>query len=327
MKKYDVYGMGNALVDVEIEVPEEFLSRFNIEKGVMTLVDHSRQEELLKQSHGKIHKKACGGSAANTIIALSQFGGRGFYSCRVGNDEWGKFYAQDLKDHKVDSPPLGNPGAGTGRCIVFITPDTSRTMNTFLGISAEFGEEDLDLSALKNSSYLYTEGYLLMSPTGKKAAFRAKDTALANDVKVALTLSDPGVVNHFKKEFESFLAPGGIDLLFCNEQEVLTLSGRNTLEESFSDAQTFAKTVVITRGEKGAVILTDGQTLFIETKKIVPVDSNGAGDLFAGAYLFGITQNYSPHQAGNLACLAATSLVTQFGPRLKQQDIDQLMQI
>ena len=190
MKKYHVYGIGNALVDMEFEVEDSFLQKMNVEKGLMTLVDQDRQAELLSHLTGIQHKRSCGGSAANTIIAVSQFGGKSFYSCKVASDEVGEFYYKDLVGNGVVTNMGENREEGiTGKCMVLVTPDADRTMNSFLGITETFSEAELVKSEMLDSEYLYIEGYLVTSPTGKAAAIKARELAEANGVKTALTFS------------------------------------------------------------------------------------------------------------------------------------------
>ncbi|MEO0928066.1 MAG: adenosine kinase, partial [Cyanobacteria bacterium J06643_13] len=179
MTKYDVYALGNALLDVEFEVTPEVLQGLGIEKGVMTLLDQDSQDKIVNNLASYDTKRSCGGSAANTLIAIAQLGGKAFYSCKVANDEPGQFYTQDLIDCGV-ATNLENqtPGAGvTGKCLVFVTPDADRTMNTFLGISGEFSDAELVPEAIKSSEYTYIEGYLVSGESSKQAAIKARETA------------------------------------------------------------------------------------------------------------------------------------------------------
>lgn len=324
MKKFNVYGIGNALVDMEIEVNPEFLKKMNIEKGLMTLVDKNRQDELLASVDGSQHKRTCGGSAANTVIAVSQFGGRSFYSCKVANDETGDFYFSDLLESGVQTNLHGERQSGvTGKCMVFITPDADRTMNTYLGITETFSVSELVEDEIKDSEYLYMEGYLVTSPTGKNAALEAKKIAQKNNVKTALTLSDPGVVSYFKEGFQEMIGDG-VDLLFCNETEALSYTGKEKLEDAYNDLKKIAKTFAVTLGPKGAFVWDGEKEIIIVTSKVEAVDSNGAGDLFAGAFLYALTHNHSFEEAGKLACMSASKLVTQFGARLKKDQARQI---
>lgn len=317
--KYDVYAIGNALVDMEYEINEQFLSQYKIDKGLMTLVDEVRQNELLDALGGTPKKQQCGGSAANTIIAVSQFGGKGFYSCKVASDPIGNFYFQDLQDNGVDSNlRTQNRHSGiTGKCLVMITPDAERTMNTFLGITQTISKDEVDAEGIKNSKYMYMEGYLVASPTGKAAAIHAREIAEAAGVKTALTFSDVNMVKFFRDGLVEMIGPKGVDLLFCNQSEALAYTQTDNVQAAREALKKVAKTFVITCGENGAIIW-DGVTFIdIEPYKVKAVDSNGAGDMYAGAFLFAITHNHSHASAGKLASLAASRVVSQFGPRLK----------
>lgn len=316
MKKYHVYGIGNALVDMEIEVTPDFLLKANVEKGVMTLVDQKRQDELLTQVDGHQHKRSCGGSAANTIIAVSQFGGRSFYSCKVANDEPGDFYFEDLVSNGVATNLHGERESGvTGKCMVFITPDADRTLNSYLGITETFSEAELQTDDLKDSEWLYIEGYLVTSTTGRAAALKAKSFAENNNVKTAITLSDPAMAKFFKEGLEEMVG-SGVDLLFCNEEEALAFTGQEKLEEAFNELKKVAKSFAITQGPQGALLFDGEKEIDIVTNKVDAVDTNGAGDLFAGAFLYAITHGHSFAEAGKLACASSGELVQRFGARL-----------
>lgn len=324
-KKYDVYAIGNALVDLEFEVHDEFFAKNKIDKGLMTLVDEDRQNELLN-SLGPSHlRRQCGGSAANTIIATSQFGGKGFYSCKVAKDEMGDFYLKDLKDNGVDSnlETQSRVHGTTGKCLVLVTPDAERTMNTFLGITSTLSEHEVQDSAIINSTYLYMEGYLVASPTGKAAAVHARKAAEKHGVKTSLTFSDVNMVKYFREGLMEMMG-AGVDLLFCNESEALNYVGTTNLMVAREELKKIAKTFVITRGENGATIF-DGITFIdIEPYKVKAIDSNGAGDMYAGAFLYALTQGETYAAAGKLASLAASKVVSQFGPRLKWHETQEI---
>jgi sugar/nucleoside kinase (ribokinase family) len=317
-KKYDVYGIGNALVDMEFEVHDDFFITNKIDKGLMTLVDEARQNELLKALGGFPLKQQCGGSAANTIIAIAQFGGKGFYSCKVADDAKGDFYYQDLIDSGVATnlQTQKREQGITGKCLVLVTPDAERTMNTFLGITSNLSEHEVDPEAIKNSKYMYMEGYLVASPTGRQAAVRAREIAEAHGVKTALTFSDVNMVKFFKDGLQEMIGKG-VDLLFCNESEALQFVGTTQLVVAREELKKIAKSFVITRGENGAMIW-DGTTFVdIEPYAVKAVDSNGAGDMYAGAFLYGLTHQHTHASSGKLASMAASKVVSQYGPRLK----------
>jgi len=319
MKKFNIYGMGNALVDMEIEVEASFLEASKIEKGMMVLVDENRQLELLEKVGSSRHSRSCGGSAANTIIGATQLGAKTFYSCKVAADETGDFYYNDMVSQGVDTNLHGDRKDGTtGKCLVFITPDADRSMNTYLGITETFSEEELSWDDLKDSEYLYLEGYLVTSPTGKAAAIKAREFARKNGVKVALTFSDPGIVGFFKEGFQEMMGEG-IDLLFCNEAEAMSYTGTETVKESLKALKAVAKKIAITCGERGALLWDGQESIEIGTSKVKAVDTNGAGDLFAGAFLFALTKGHSFAEAGKLACACSSELVTHFGARLNKE--------
>lgn len=319
-KKYDVYGIGNALVDIVTEVDNDFFTRNEVEKGVMTLVDEKRQHYLTGIIDMKKSRMACGGSAGNTVIAVNQFGGSAFYSCLVAKDILGKFFLEDLQRNGVDTNLRYEncPDGLTGRCLVMTTPDADRTMNTFLGISSFLSPEHLDEVAIKESAYVYLEGYLVAAPSGLEALKEAKRIAERHNVRTSITLSDPNMVRYFSRQFEDVIG-ASVDLLFCNEEEALTLTGTDDLLVAREKLRQLAKRFAITLGANGALIY-DGDTFIeIEPYKVRALDTNGAGDMFAGAYLYGITNNRSHAEAGKLASLASSRVVEQHGPRLEPQ--------
>ncbi len=327
MKKYHVYGVGNALVDMEFEVEDSFFDSYGIDKGVMTLVDEDRQHELMGHLDAFDGKKASGGSAANTIIAVSYFGGKSFYSCKVANDDLGDFYIHDLAAAGVDS----NVGDGrkdgiTGKCLVMVTPDAERTMNTFLGITETFSVDELHQDAIINSEYLYIEGYLVTSSTGRHAAIESRKIAEENGVKTAITFSDPAMVQFFKDGLREMIGDG-VDLLFCNEAEALSWADTDDLNEAMESLKTIARSFAITRGSKGALLFDGKHQIEISAHEISAVDSNGAGDMFAGAFLYGITHGHSFYEAGNIASLASARVVSQFGPRLNAEEHTEILDI
>ena len=317
--KYDVYGIGNALVDMEYMVNDSFLTDHSIEKGLMTLVEEERQDQLVKALSKNCEvKRQCGGSAANSIIAVSQFGGNSFYSFKVASDEAGKFYLADMRENGVDTKNVeGNlPEGTTGKCMVMVTNDAERTMNTFLGITASLSPEQIDEAALKNSKWLYVEGYLVASPTGQQAAVEAIKLAKSNNVKTSFTMSDPNMVKFFKNNIDAIIGKDGLDLIFCNEQEALEFTGANDLADASEELKKSANTFVITLGKNGAIIWDGTMFIDIEPHRVEAIDSNGAGDMYAGAFLYGITNGMNYAGAGALASLASSKVVEQYGPRI-----------
>ncbi|MCO4321531.1 adenosine kinase [Aliidiomarina quisquiliarum] len=318
MKKYHVVGLGNALVDREFQVTDQFLETHNFEKSIMTLLDEPQQQLLLGELHKefKLEKRVGGGSAANSMVALSKFGGNAFYCCKIANDDDGEFYRNDLNQAGVENRlSVQNNDGHTGKCVVMVTPDAERTMCTFLGVTIDFSLAELQRDVIANSDYLYIEGYLATSEIARAAVSEARKIAKQADTKIALTFSDSSMVKYFREGLEEFLSPG-IDLLFCNREEAQLYTGTDNLECAIEQLLQFSKEVVITRGKDGAVIGTRDKRVQVPGIKVKAIDTNGAGDMFAGAYLYGVTQGWSTAQSGALASRAAAELVTHYGPRL-----------
>jgi sugar/nucleoside kinase (ribokinase family) len=326
MARYDVYGLGNALLDVECEVEPGVLVELGIDKGVMTLLDEASQNKILNHLGNSASKRTCGGSGANTIVALSQFGGKAFYSCKVANDEPGEYYLQDLLECGVDTnlkihPP--EPGI-TGKCLVFVTPDADRTMNTFLGISSGLSEVELVAEAIAGSTYTYIEGYLVTGESSKQAAIKAREIAVGAGQKVALTLSDQNMAKFFKQGLLEMVGPG-VDLLFANESEAFEMAGTQDLTTAIAYLKTIAKSFALTLGPKGSLIF-DGKTLIeIAPFPVKAIDTVGAGDMYAGGVLYGITNGMDWATAGRLGSLASAKLVTIPGARMATTDLQSLL--
>ncbi|NJR67238.1 MAG: adenosine kinase [Synechococcales cyanobacterium CRU_2_2] len=326
MARYDVYGLGNALLDIECEVSVETLQSLDIDKGVMTLLDEETQDKILSHLSDRATKQTSGGSAANTIIAISQFGGQAFYSCKVANDAFGQYYLKDLLDCGVATNlQQQTPGDGiTGKCLVLVTPDADRTMNTFLGVSATFSDQELDGEAIAKSQYTYIEGYLVTGETSKQAAIKARELATAAGQKTALTLSDLNMVKFFKDGLREMIG-AGVDLLFANESEALAMAETEDLGEAIAHLKTLAKTFAITLGPKGSVIFDGENLLEIAGYPVKAIDTVGAGDMYAGGVLYGITHGMGWADAGRLGSLASSKLVTSLGARLHTEETKALL--
>ena len=234
---------------------------------------------------------------------------------KLSKDTCTKFGITQEVDSNVGD---GRKDGVTGKCLVMVTPDAERTMNTFLGITETFSVDELHHDAIKNSEYLYIEGYLVTSDTGRHAAIEARKIAEEAGVKTALTFSDPAMVEFFKSGLAEMLGDG-VDLLFCNEAEAKSWSGSDDLNQALESLKSVAKTFAVTLGSKGAMIYDGKQMIEISPHQVKAIDSNGAGDMFAGAFIYGITHGHSFYEAGNIASLAAARVVSQFGPRLKAE--------
>lgn len=322
MTNHHVYGVGNALVDIEFEISDSTLADLSIDKGLMTLIDLERHHELLGHLE-KLEGNSCGGgSAANTITACAQLGGKAFYSCKVANDDTGTFFLNDLKANGVSTnlEKQQREDGVTGKCIVLITPDAERSMNTFLGITSQYSEKELVVDELKNSDILYIEGYLVPEPAAREAAIQARQIAESAQVQTALTLSDANMVNFFKEGLLDIIGDG-LDLIFANEDEATLMTDATSIDQAVEGMKNLARRFAITRGSEGA-LLWDGQAILeVPTKVVTPVDSNGAGDIYAGTFLYGLTHDMPFEKCGELANAAATKLVSRFGARLPLDEI------
>jgi sugar/nucleoside kinase (ribokinase family) len=323
MATYNIYGIGAALVDTEVEVSDAFLASAQIDKGVMTLVDEPRQTELLEAlaSENTHMLRKCGGSVCNSVVAASSLGAKTFFSGKVADDADGQLYINGLQDAGVAFHSAGQESGITGKCLVMVTDDAERTMNTFLGASEALSEREIDQAALVNSEWFYVEGYLVTDEARTLATKIAVETAKANNVKVAISLSDPFVVAVFGDALREVIG-GGVDLIFCNKDEAMAFTGTESLEAAAEALKRYTKTFAITDGANGAITF-DGNTMNqskgVEAKAI---DTNGAGDMFAGAFLYAITSGKRYAWAAGLANDCAARVVAQFGPRLESSEFD-----
>lgn len=324
---FDLYAIGNALVDSEYLVNDEFLQAQQIQKGQMTLIDQAQQHVLISALEQQFNcaKRASGGSAANSVIAFAALGGSAFYACKVATDDNGDFYLHDLRAAGVSAPQHAQVAQGiTGTCVVMITPDSERTMHTFLGITAELSAQELDLDALNQAKYLYIEGYLATSPSARHAVAAARSIAKAQGIKTALTFSDPAMVQYARNGLTEMLADG-VDILFCNEHEAKLWANTNDLNTAMSALHQLSPLLAVTCGSQGAIISDNGQQIAIAPFPVTALDSNGAGDAFAGAFLYGLSQNYTLADCGRLASKVSAQVVSQFGPRLRTEQYQALL--
>ena len=327
MTTYDLYAIGNALVDSEYEVSDELLKTAGVEKRHMTLIDAPRRAELLHHMQGLHARKTGGGSAGNTVVALAQLGGKAFYSCRVAHDDLGDFYREDLVAHGVATNLTHTPPAPgqTGSCIVMVTPDTERSMSTFLGATAELDQSALHPHDIARSKVYYMEGYLAASPTGLAAALQGRDIARKAGVALAVTLSDMSMINFCRPGVEAMLGDG-VDYLFCNEEEAQVWFGETDLDVVCKKIAALARVVCLTRSAKGCLVIEGERITTVDATLVKAIDSNGAGDMFAGAFLYAVTQGHSTAKAAALGNLAAAKVVSQYGCRLSQDSVEALVQ-
>jgi sugar/nucleoside kinase (ribokinase family) len=327
MSHYDLYAIGNALVDSEYEVTDAQLQALGVEKRHMTLIDAERRAYLLAGVQGLHSRRTGGGSAGNTTVALAQLGGKAFYSCRVADDELGAFYHQDLLANGV-ATNLSNtafPAGQTGICMVMVTPDAERSMSTFLGATADIDHTTLQARDIAKSKVYYMEGYLSASPTGLEAALQGRALAKEAGVKLATTLSDMSMINFCRAGLEAMVG-SDLDYLFCNEEEAQVWCGSKDFDAILIAMAKLAKVVCLTRGAKGCLVLEGGQQTAVPAAVVKAVDTNGAGDMFAGAFLFAVTHGHSHSDAARLANQAAGTVVAQYGNRLTPEQLQAIRQ-
>ena len=326
MTHYHLYAIGNALVDTEYEVSDALLRTMGVSKRHMTLIDTPQRSQLLGHVQGLRARRTGGGSAGNTVVALAQLGGKAFYSCRVADDELGRFYSQDLQANGVASNlshTQATPGQ-TGSCMVLVTPDAERSMCTFLGATSQLDASALQPQDIAKSKIYYMEGYLAASPSGLEAAVQGRQIAMAHQVATALTLSDVSMINFCKAGLDAMLGDG-VDYLFANEEEAQTWCGTTDLDAIIEQLSKLAKTVCLTRGPQGCLLLQNGQRTDVPALPTKAVDTNGAGDMFAGSFLYGITHGHTSAQSVALANRTAAAVVGQHGNRLTAAQMQTLL--
>lgn len=314
---YDLVGIGNALVDIEIQVEESFIKEQSLVKGGMKLSTSAEQTLVLNALSGRPTKISSGGSAANTVHGISVLGSSGYYLGRVANDNYGQHYTEDMKVCGVGFPGTGAEPHGTGTCIVLVTPDTERTMLTHLGISSSLHSDNVDETIVRNAKMVYIEGYLWTEEETRKAALKMAEIAKTDGIPVAFTLSDAFVVNTFKERLTDFIR-WNVNILFCNEVEALAMTGAPKSESAFETLRGMADTVFMTLGSRGSWVGNNNISYkeTIGVFPITPVDTTGAGDLYAAGALHGITEDYSLKESAILGAYCAAQVVTHMGPRM-----------
>ena len=314
---YDVYGVGNSLVDIQARIDDALLARLEFPKGIMTLVDEAAQTRVLSALDGATINRCAGGSAANTIAGLADFGGRGAYAGKLGRDALGEFWLQDMRELgvKIEVPQTDGQ---TGTCVCLISNDAQRTMLTHLGLSSTLGPDDISEAEIKQSKFVYIEGYLFTGDSTKAAAMNAIDLAKKHGVKVAFTVSDPFLIN-FNRELFWELIAGPVDLLFCNLDEARSLTGLTDPVDCAHKIHSHAADVALTLGPDGSLLMHGGTAVPIEGVAVQAVDTTGAGDMYAAGVLYGITNGLTWKQAGHLASHAAARVVAQMGARLHKK--------
>ena len=309
----DVIGIGNALVDVLTHESDGFLARQGLAKGTMHLVDEARARELYAAMGQGV--EISGGSAANTVVGVASFGGRAHYVGKVRDDQLGEVFGHDLRATGVAfDTPAAKAGPPTGRCLILITPDAQRTMNTYLGSSEFFGPEHVDSELIASAKVTFLEGYLFDRPEAKEAYWKGSRVAHEAGRRVALTLSDTFCVERHREAWRDLVADQ-VDILFANEHEALALYEVDAFDEALAAARADVEVAVITRGPAGSVVARGDELVEVDAHPVEVVDTTGAGDLYAAGFLFGFTQDRSLDECGRLGSIAASAVLGHTGPR------------
>ncbi len=311
---YDVFGVGNAIMDLQVRCDDAFLEQHGIEKGIMTLTEPERQQAILDALADHKVNYCSGGSAANTIVGIADMGGKAAYAGKTGSDAFGKQYLHEMRQLGIAiEVPAGEGASGT--CVVLITPDAQRTMLTHLGISGSLSAEDIQAEEIAKAKYVYIEGYLFAGDSTREAAYQAIKMAKEHGVKVALTISDPFLIDICRDEFRA-LIEGPVDLLFCNEAEAKALTGHDDPVECAHMIHKQCENVALTLGKNGSILMHQGEVIAIEGIEVDAIDTTGAGDMYAAGLLYGITNGLTWKQAGHLGSHAAARIVSRLGARL-----------
>ncbi|WP_201569522.1 adenosine kinase [Psychrobacter sp. JCM 18900] len=333
---YDVMAIGNALVDHEYVLSDAALEETELTKGNMTLAGIEEQQQLLayfKLAEIEPSKQAGGGSAANTMFTFASLGGKPFYACRVGDDDQGAFYLRDLHEAGVATSDKSiHEGGVTGSCVVAVTEDGERTMQTYLGTSSEIVADNVDFDALTQADWLYIEGYLAMSESIQPAMTQLRQQAGIHNAKIAVSFADPAVVKFAKDGLLNMLG-NKVAVIFCNSEEARLFTDKKQVKAAARALLEYCQIAVVTDGANGAVIAhqpTDEAEVEVHdvaTPAVANViDTNGAGDNYAGAFLYALSQQYSLPECGRLASEISAQVIQQFGPRLASQDYRDIAQ-
>ncbi len=317
--KYDISALGNALVDTQYKVSSEFLSGVGVEADTMTLASAEEQAPIIEKliSMGSESVSDCGGSATNSLVAAANYGSNCHHVCRVADDEDGTRYLDSLRAAGVKHIGVSseNSDMPTGKCLILVTPDAKRTMISMLGVSAYLGASDIDYEVVENSKIFYIEGYMVTSDDNFNAVISTLEHLKGKDVLKALSLSDAGIVHGFKDKFD-LIESYGIDMIFCNDDEAVAFSGKENLEDAIEYYKSKSYMTAVTKGADGSVIVQNGVEYLAPAEKITPVDTNGAGDMFAGSFMHAFLQGHDVEACAKFSNFASSKVVETFGPRL-----------
>jgi len=311
---YALCAIGNALVDIIVSSDEAFLHANGITKGAMTLIDDATAATLYAHA-GSAVEMVSGGSAANTLAGFASLGGTSAFMGKVGRDQFGEVFTHDLRAQNIHFISQSSPDLPTGRCLIFVTPDAQRSMNTCLGAAGEIYESDIEADIIRNSAITYLEGYLFDKPLTQAGFYKAAQLAHDAQRKLALTLSDVFCVSRHRQAFLD-LVSGEVDILLANENELLSLYETTDLKTAIESVRAHTDIAAITRGPKGAVIISGNQTYEIPAHPVETViDTTGAGDLFAAGFLYGISHGKTLSESGRIGTIAAGEVISHYGAR------------
>ncbi|MBV6457175.1 MAG: 5-dehydro-2-deoxygluconokinase [Fimbriimonadaceae bacterium] len=322
---FDVFGMCNALYDLQAEVPDSMLEEVGYAKGGMFLIEEAQQREVVAKVYNHIVHSEAGGSGANTMLGLSLLGGKAAYTSRVGNDEHGRLYADSLISNGVFAS-LGKGEGDTGISLILITPDAQRTMLTFLGQARELRPDDVDTDAIAKSRYLYVTAYLWDTPNQKEAVLRAMKAANQAGVSVALSLSDPFCVDRHRPELTELLK-NHVDVIFGNFVEAQGMTGTSSPQDAAAALAEWCRVAVVTMDDKGSIVQQGSEVHEIPVYRVEPVDTTGAGDMYAAGLLYGLTHDLPLPVTGRIGAYNAAQVVAKLGPRLESVDDEAMAQI
>ena len=326
--KYDISALGNALIDTQYKVDHNFLSEIGLEADSMTLSSADEQAPIINKliEMGSESMSDCGGSATNSLVAAANYGSKCHHVCRVANDEDGRKYLDSLRSAGVEHIGISSENADmpTGKCLILVTPDAKRTMSSMLGVSAFLGSSDINFEVVENSRIFYIEGYMVTSDDNFNAVISVLEHLKGKDTIKALSLSDAGIVHGFRDKFE-LIESYGIDMIFCNDDEAVAFSNKENLNEAEEFYKSKSYMTIITKGSEGSIVVENGVTHIAEAEKITPIDTNGAGDMFAGSFMHAYIQGVDISDCAKFGNYASSKVVETFGPRLDSNGYQEVL--
>ena len=326
--KYDISALGNALVDTQYKVDHDFLNSFGLEADAMTLASSEEQAPIIKKliEIGSESMSDCGGSATNSLVAAANYGSNCHHVCRVADDEDGKKYLGSLRSAGVKHIGVSeeNTDMPTGKCLILVTPDAKRTMISMLGVSAFLGSSDIDYDVVQNSKIFYIEGYMVTSDDNFNAVISVLENLKASETLKALSLSDAGIVHGFKEKFD-LIESYGIDMIFCNDDEAIAFSGKDSFDDAVEFYKSKSYTTAITKGSEGSVVIENNNVHLTKAEEIIPIDTNGAGDMFAGSFMHAYLEGHDIQTCAKFSNYASSRVVETFGPRLDAKGYSEVL--